>query len=68
MIKLIVIDHEDHSEVFVRDLVTGCNIHVYTFNDQEAARAFCTGFLCAKTVASGLIQSGLPMTYERQKA
>jgi hypothetical protein len=67
MIKLIVVDHEDHSEVFVRD-GTGCNILAYTFDDEKAARAFCTGFMCAKSVASGLIQSLMPMAYQSQKA
>jgi hypothetical protein len=61
MMKLILTDHEDHSEVEVMD---GClRLHNYTFDDHKQARAFCNGFTCARQVASAVVQS-LPMTYE----
>ena len=65
MMKLILTEHEDQSEVEVMD---GClRLHAYTFDDHKQARAFCQGFQCAKTVANGMIQS-LPMSYESRKS
>jgi hypothetical protein len=64
--KLIITVHEDSAEVEVRD-ASGINLHVFTFSTEKEARAFCTGFTCAKSVANGLIQS-MPMTYEKKTA
>ena len=65
MMKLIITDYEDHSEVTIKD---GCQLlHSYTFDDGHAARAFCTGFNCAKSVINGLVQS-LPLSYEIRKS
>lgn len=63
MMKLILTDHEDHSEVEVMD---GClRLHVFTFDDHKQARAFCQGFNCAKQVANNLIQS-MPVSYTQK--
>jgi hypothetical protein len=65
MIKLIITDYEDHSEVTIKD---GCLLlHSYVFDDHRAARAFRSGFSCAKSVINGLVQS-LPLSYECVKA
>ena len=60
MMELIIIDHEDHSEVQVRD--NGNLTHAYVFDDHRQARAFCTGFNCARVVASSKVQE-LPISY-----
>ena len=65
MMKLILTNYEDHSEVEVMD---GCQrMHSFTFDDHKQARSFCQGFTCAKQVANAMVQS-LPMTYETRKA
>ena len=63
--KLIVTDYEYCSEVSVRD-AGGINLHTYTFDDHKQARAFCSGFTCARLVANAVVQS-LPMDYVVQK-
>jgi hypothetical protein len=63
--KLIIIDHEDHSEVSVMD--GDRRLNTYVFGDYLQARAFVSGFLCAKSIMNGLVQS-LPMTYETKDA
>ena len=60
--KLILTDYEDHSEVNVRN-ASGVNEHTYIFDDHKQARAFCSGFTCARQVVIAQVQS-LPMTYE----
>lgn len=63
--QIIINDHEDFSEVIIRD-DGGINQHVFTFDDKKQATAFCTGFNCAKQVANSAIQS-LPSEYKRNK-
>ena len=62
--EIIINDHEDFSEVILRE--NGTNIHVFTFDDKKQATAFYTGFKCAKQVAKFAILS-LPSDYERNK-
>ena len=61
MMKLILVNYEDHSEVRVMD---GClQLHIFTFDDHKQARSFCQGFTCARKVANAKVQE-LPMDYE----
>jgi hypothetical protein len=63
--KLLLTDYEDYSEVIVQS-DSGINEHVFAFDDHKQARAFCSGFQCAKKVINGLVQS-LPVDYIARK-